>query len=81
MPHEHVMGTAAGRRSRPARSATAARAHEAGDVTWVIDLGRPPAVRVSESVEASRRYGLAGLSLIAVALWTFDLAVLLMRAN
>ena len=75
------MGTAAGRRSGPARSATAARAHEAGDVTWVIDLGRSPAARVSDSVEASRRYGLAGLSLIAVALWTFDLAVLLMRAG
>jgi uncharacterized protein YaeQ len=76
MPQKHVMGTVAGRRKAPGRSASAARAHETGDVRWVIDLGQPAAVRVSESVDASRRYALTGLSLLATAVWMLNVAML-----
>ena len=75
------MGTASARRNAPARSANAARAHASGDVTWVIDLGQPASVRVNESVDASRRYAVAGLALLAAAVWTFNLATLVLHAG
>ena len=84
MPRGHVMGTRAGTAARskaPARSANAARAHATGEVTWVVDLAVPPAARVSESVDAGRRYAAAGLSLLAIALWTFNFATLVTHAS
>lgn len=81
MPQRHVMGTGAGRHNAPARSASAARAHETGDVTWVIDLSQPAAVRVSESVDVSRNYWIAALSLFAAAVWVFDLASVVTRGG
>jgi uncharacterized protein YaeQ len=47
----------------------------------VIDLGQPAAARVDEAVDASRRFTLAGLSLVATALWMFDLANLVTHAG
>jgi hypothetical protein len=76
MPQHNRMGTAAGRHKAPARSESAARAHATGDVRWVVDLGQPAAVRVRESVDASRRYAIAGLSLLVIAVWMFDIAML-----
>ena len=81
MPQRHVMGTVAGRRKAPGRSASAARAREAGDVRWVIDLGQPAAVPVSESVDASRRYAITGLSLLATAVWMLNISMLVTAAG
>ena len=80
MPQGHTTGTAAGRNA-PARSASAARAHAGGEVSWVIDLGRPVSGRVDESVDASRRYAIAGLLLLMTAVWTFDFATLVLHAG
>jgi hypothetical protein len=84
MPRGHVMGPrsgVAGRSKASMRSASAARAHATGEVTWVVDLAVPPAARMSESADAGRRYAAAGLSLLAIALWTFNLGTLVMHAS
>ena len=69
------------RSATPARSATAARAHAAGDVSWTIDLAQPATVGVQRSVEASRNYALVGMSFLTAALWIYDVATLLSHTN
>ena len=81
MPQGDVTRTAAGRRNAPSRSANAELAHANGDVRWVIDLGQPAAVRVAESVDASRRYAIRGLSFLAAAVWVFNLGMLVSHAG
>ena len=85
MPQRHVTRTEVGRPDRhaaPARSASAARAHDTGDVSWVIDLAVAPAsMRMRDSADASRRYALVGLSLLTAALWMFNIATLVAGTN
>ncbi len=63
-------------RNGPVRSGSAARAHAAGEVSWVIDLAQSPA-------ELPRRSPLqgpaavTGFVAVASALWLFDLGYLL----
>lgn len=76
MPQRHVARSGA-----PARSASAARAHSDRAVTWTIDLGQPATVGVQRSVDSSRAYALAGLSLLMAAVWLYDIATLLTHAG
>ena len=69
------------RSATPARSASAARAHAAGDVRWTIDLAQPATIGVQRSVEASRNYALVGLSFLTAALWIYDVATLVTGAR
>ena len=69
------------RTGTPARSASAARAHASGNVSWTIDLAQPAPVGVQRSVESSRTYAMAGLSLLMIAVWLYDIGTLLTHAG
>ena len=86
MPQRHATGSrtrGTARRAQhkaPVRSASAARAHAAGEVSYVIDLARPAAIVVQESVDASRYYAMLALLLLTAALWIYDIATLVSGA-
>ena len=77
---QHATGSrthGSARRKAPARSASAARAHAAGEVSHVVDLARPAGVVVRESADASRYYTMLGLLLLTAAVWIYDIGTLL----
>jgi hypothetical protein len=57
----------------PRRSANAARAYAAGEVTWTIDLARSPARVTERAVSAANRSGIV-LGTVAAAVWVYDIA-------
>ena len=68
-----VRSTGTTQRTGPARSPRAAQAHDAGDVTWIVDLSQPPPMVVEQRVQARRTTTVTVLSCLGVAVWVGDL--------
>ena len=59
------------------RSPSAQRAHATGDVTWMLDLSQPVAVRHASIAAAAAKRQLAGLGLVAVGVWGYNIGMVL----